>query len=126
MKPVPNFTMDELVDEIRAGLPCFDSDGATSQEIADALDVSKDTVTKRLKTLKAAGLIAVVRKYSTSLDGRTITVPAYKLIRKEVKDDEDELEDEPAVSAGSGNVTCGPNGTTYTSNHVLLSDRAPD
>ncbi len=88
MKPKPNFSIEDLVGELREAVPDIDQSGATTTEIARALDVSQNYVLRRLGKLKRCGRLIVVRKTITKLDDTVSSVVAYKLVMEE--DDESE------------------------------------
>jgi len=77
-KPQPGFTMADLLDELRAKMPEFaQGDVLTTAEMADRLGVSENTMRRRLKQLKSAGLVKVVAKKVAALNDRFTTVTAW-------------------------------------------------
>jgi len=79
-KPVPQFSIDQLVAELREALPDIDEGGVRTVEVAEALGLGETTVRKRLGQLKAQGRLQVVRRKVETLDGKQTTVRAYRLL----------------------------------------------
>lgn len=89
-RPEPDFSMDQLLRQLQSELTTTEG-GWTTTELVKALGpgVSRGAVTSRLKKLKAAGLLIRVRKRLSpedTLDGRTMTVTAYRLKPKQDDD----------------------------------------
>ena len=82
-KPTPDFSMEQLVEELRAVFPDIDEQGVRTAEIADALGVGETTVRKLLAQLKAEGRLQVVRTKTEAIDGKMMTVRAYKITQPE-------------------------------------------
>lgn len=83
-RPEPDFSMDELLRQLQSELATTE-EGWTTTELVEALDVSRSAVVNRLKQLQAAGLLIRVRKRLSgdkTLDGRSMTVSAYRLKRR--------------------------------------------
>ena len=80
VKPEPDFTMDELLRELEATLAPAE-DGLTSKELANKLGIGVGAVRTRLYKLSAEGKLVRVRKLVRAMDGRMITVVAYKLAK---------------------------------------------
>ncbi len=94
-RPEPDFHMDELFHQLQAELGTT-KEGWRSQELADALGVSRGTVLKRLKKLDAQGRLQVVRKRMRAVDKREMTVSAYRL---KPKVDDDASDGDPESSS---------------------------
>lgn len=87
-RPEPDFSMDELFRQLQAELATTE-EGWTTTELVEALGVSRGAVVNRLKQLKTAGLLMLVRKRLSgdrTLDGRSMTVTAYRLKPKQDHD----------------------------------------
>jgi hypothetical protein len=78
-KPTPSFSMDQLVEELRSKVPTVDDDGARTEEICLALGLGETTVRKMLRQLKADGRLEVVRRRIEAVDGKLVTVRAYRI-----------------------------------------------
>jgi len=72
--------MDELLRELEATLAPAE-DGLTSKELANKLGIGVGAVRTRLYRLNAEGKLVRVRKLIQAMDGRMITVVAYKLAK---------------------------------------------
>jgi|GEM_PF-6081549 len=77
-KPKPDFSMDALVRELQKEASAG-GEGITTTELCETLGKTRGAVLKRLQELKKAGHLVPVGKQIETLDGRIITVPAYKL-----------------------------------------------
>ena len=71
--------MDQLVEELRSKVPIVDNDGARTEEICLALGLGETTVRKMLRELKAQGQLEVVRRRIEAVDGKLVTVRAYRI-----------------------------------------------
>ena len=81
-KPKPVFTMADLLAELKEQMPGFHQGSAmTTVEMAEALDVSEATMRRRLKKLKAAGMVLLVKKQIVALNGVVATVTAWAIPR---------------------------------------------
>ena len=78
-KPSPKFSMDDLVKQLQTLLPSQCNEGVRTVEIAAALNVSETTARKILNLLKAEGKVEVVRMKVEALDGKSMTVRAYRI-----------------------------------------------
>ena len=82
VKPKPAFTMADLLAELKEQMPDFHQGSAmTTVEMAEALGVSHATMRRRLKKMKAAGLLSVVKKQIVALNGVVATVTAWTISR---------------------------------------------
>ena len=79
-KPQPSFSMEQLIEELRSKVPIVDNDGARTEEIRLALGLGETTVRKMLRQLKAQGRLEVVRRRIEAVDGKLMTVRAYKIL----------------------------------------------
>lgn len=52
-KPTPQFSMEQLIEELRSKVPAVDEGGARTEEICLALGLGETTVRKMLRELKA-------------------------------------------------------------------------
>jgi hypothetical protein len=78
-KPKPDFSMAQLIEELRGKVPTVDDDGARTEEICLALGLGETTVRKMLRQLKAQGRLEVVRRRIEAVDGKLVTVRAYRI-----------------------------------------------
>jgi len=80
-KPEPNFTMGNLLEELKRRLSATEGGGEfwTSRELALELGIEQHTVATHIRKLYDAGQIAVSRKTMMRMDGRPVAVPAYRL-----------------------------------------------
>jgi len=78
VKPEPSFTVDDLLREVEATLVPSD-EGLTTSELAERLGIGVSAVRRRLKQLLMEGRLLRVRKEVQGMDGRRVTVIAYKL-----------------------------------------------
>jgi len=77
-KPLPKFTMNDLLAELQQRMPeLAQGDSLTTVEMAGRLGVSENTMRRQLRGLKIAGLVRVVTKKITTLNGRPTTVTAW-------------------------------------------------
>ena len=77
-KPLPSFTMQDLMAELREQDPALEpGDVMTTAEMAAVLGVSENTMRRRLRPLKEAGSIRIARKQIETLNGRKATVTAW-------------------------------------------------
>jgi len=61
-----------------------DAEGMTTNELADAMGVAQKTAHIRLRRLIRSGMARHVgQKWVQSIDGRSIPVPAYRLVEEE-------------------------------------------
>lgn len=73
-------TKDEWLAELeRLQVERAQPDGMTSQEMADALKITKSAMMKKLNLAHRLGRLESARSVTTGIDGRTIYVPVYKL-----------------------------------------------
>ena len=81
-KPEPAFTMADLLAELKEQMPDFHQGSAmTTVEMAEALGVSETTMRRRLKKMKAAGLVSLVKKQIVALNDVVVTVTAWTIPR---------------------------------------------
>lgn len=74
-------TLDAWLNELLSqDLP--DAEGYTVQELANSHHCSRDSVLKSLRTCVDAGEIGVGWAFRTRIDGRSVRVPVYRLIKK--------------------------------------------
>ena len=78
-KPVPNFTMDALIAELETRLPAMCDEGVRTVQVAKALKVSETTARKMLRQLNEEGRIELVRIQVEALNGKSMTVAAYRI-----------------------------------------------
>lgn len=82
-KPLPKFTMDDLLTELQAKMPEFNQgDAYTTTDMAGAISVSETTMRRMLKQLKAAGLVRVAKKQIMAINDRLMTVTAWMVAPK--------------------------------------------
>ena len=76
-------TENELLDALRAA--CVQTDGPsdvmTSREMAATTGLSASTVSRCLGLLGRRGLLSCVHVHRPSIDGRAMSVPAYRILR---------------------------------------------
>ncbi len=60
----------------------------TTAEMAEQLDVSENTMRRRLKRWRAAGLVRVVRKRIRALNDQTMTVTAWAIAQSPNSEEE--------------------------------------
>ena len=78
------FTHDELIAALTAARPGVDDPKAlTVRELVAATGRGNVVVARRLRGLIDAGLVEVVRRPLTRIDGAQTTVPAYRLVGSE-------------------------------------------
>lgn len=77
-KPEPTFGMDQLFEELAAGLATSE-DGWAMSELVEALGVGRKSILKRLHMLRDQGRLQIGRKRIADIAGRRLTVVAYKL-----------------------------------------------
>lgn len=79
------FTHDELIAALTAAQPATGEDdpaAMTVRELVTATGRGDVVVARRLRGLIDAGLVEVVRRPWTRIDGARTTVPAYRLMKK--------------------------------------------
>lgn len=77
-KPTPDFSMDALLRELQERASTG-GEGATTAELSEILNKTKGMIRKELHRLKKEGRLLRIDKRIEFLDGRVVTVPAYKL-----------------------------------------------
>lgn len=77
LPPEPDFSLEDLLKELneRANI----DDGLTRKEIEKATGMKKYWVLEQLHELNNSDRLIVVSKKIRAIDGRTLTVPAYRL-----------------------------------------------
>jgi hypothetical protein len=76
-------TPDQIIAELEALLPTSDAEDAlTAHEWAKLMGRSIDRVRPKLVALHGAGRLEVVTVRRHRIDGRPISVPAYRLLPK--------------------------------------------
>ena len=78
-KPVQNLTMDAWIAELETRLPTMCEEGVRTVEVDAALKVRETTARKLLRQLNAEGRIEVVRIQVETLNGKNMTVAAYRI-----------------------------------------------
>ena len=75
-------TEAQLLEEVRRAFEASapDDDAMTTTELAEAFDVSLETMRRRMRTLVKSGRFEVVRVWRPTWDGRMVTVPALRLL----------------------------------------------
>ena len=74
-------THEEWFAELeRIGVLAGDADGATVTELVDASGRGDNWVRNKVRLGIRAGVIEIVRKQMTTIDGRQTLVPAYRMI----------------------------------------------
>jgi hypothetical protein len=71
--------MAQLIEELGGKVPAVDEGGARTEEICLALGLGETTVRKMLRQLKAEGRLEVIRLRIEAVDGKTVTVRAYRI-----------------------------------------------
>ena len=75
-----DITTDELLEAIQAALGNTDTENAhTVQDLCDRFGCGPTAVRQKLNTIAKQGRLEVVRMRRPSLDGRTSSVPAYRI-----------------------------------------------
>jgi DNA-binding Lrp family transcriptional regulator len=78
-----NITTAEIIEALhdaRSRLPSRPEGAHTVTEIARATGWSRNAVIKRLYILRDAGVLEATHVSLSSIDGRVLTVPAYRTI----------------------------------------------
>ena len=74
----PDFTMADLLAQLREKRPAFDQGEAlTTAEMAEAAEVSENTMRRILKNWVADNRVRVVNKRIQAINGRIMTVTAW-------------------------------------------------
>ena len=79
----PTITTNELLDALHASrnwCPVRQDDAFTSSELVKATSWSLPTVKRHLHDMKASGGLEVVKVHREGLDGRVVTVSAYRFV----------------------------------------------
>lgn len=66
--------LKEFLESLKTG----DETAYTSSELMEVLGVSQPTLKKLLKALQRSGKLRPTKKVVVAIDGRRVTVPAYK------------------------------------------------
>jgi len=82
----PNFTNNDLLEEIRAAIPQMGDDFMTTAEIAKELGISPKTT--RAKLHEILDRLIPGKKQIVTMSGVKTFVPAYK-IKKEIENDQE-------------------------------------
>ena len=69
---------DEWLTELEKAQSHSD-EGNTAEEIADTLKCGKTRVTRILHMANKSGSLIVGKRFITTIDGRTVRVPVYKV-----------------------------------------------
>ncbi|MCD6385914.1 MarR family transcriptional regulator [Candidatus Sumerlaeota bacterium] len=86
-KPTPEFTLDELIKTL--GIRQSEGEGLTVRELTKATGWSRSFLHCRLRDLIEKGIVEVVRKQITRIDGYSVNVPAYRLREEKSKNNQE-------------------------------------
>jgi len=75
--PELDFTLEEFIKELEQEANL--AEGLTTQELKEITDMGETWIRGQLRRLKKDGRLIVVRKKVERIDGRTMTVPAYRI-----------------------------------------------
>ena len=81
--PEPDFTIEELIQELEAVSPPRGGEGYTTRELAEKSGKSVKAILRLLHVLDAEGRLEPTQKGIIGIDGLPHTVPAYRLLRLE-------------------------------------------
>lgn len=75
-------TEAQIIQAVREALSRAEcpEDAFTSTELSELCGLHPDTIKGRLRVLKSAGRLRVTQKKITTIDNRTVYVPAYRIV----------------------------------------------
>ncbi len=75
--PEPDFMLEDFIAELEEEANL--SEGLTTEELKGITNMGKTWIRGQLRRIKKEGRLVVVRKKVERIDGRIMTVPAYRV-----------------------------------------------